>query len=320
MVKMIMRSLISVIIPTFNNASYITQAINSILNQSYKNFEIIVVDDGSTDDTVEVCKQFTHLPNFFYTHQKNSGVSSARNNGVALAHGEYISFLDADDYWSEYKLEKQMDIMESGPAVIVLTGITRFCVTEQDQVEFFNETTPPVFVNAEEYRKDLLRLTSMHMAHFTTALLRKDSFICVGGYNDKLYASEDWDLWIRLSEHFEFRNIAESLYFYRKHKNSSSSKTRLNDIYRSQELILKQSNIRLPVRKAFIESCHISKMLEFSFIYLNHHLYEELESMLISLIKAKRVYFEPAFLYKTVQLLYRYYKIKKYSDVTNADL
>ena len=151
--------LVSVVIPTYNTARYISEAIESILAQTYRDFEIIVVDDGSTDNTYEVIKQChannmgdvelievtnpfqptqptqqtqrtqrtqrtqqTHLTQLIYIYQKNSGRAGARNTGIRAARGKYVAFLDSDDLWTSGKLEKQVEIMEGNENIDFLFG------------------------------------------------------------------------------------------------------------------------------------------------------------------------------------------------------
>src|SRR6056297_1237246 len=105
---------ISVVIPTYNRAKFITTAINSVLDQTYRDFEIIVVDDGSTDQTQEKLESYGgRITNHSYT--PNRGVSYARNRGIELARGEYIAFLDSDDYWKPEKLQKQFEFFQLHP-------------------------------------------------------------------------------------------------------------------------------------------------------------------------------------------------------------
>ena len=105
------QSLVSVVIPAYNVEKYIEQCIQSVLDQTYQFFEIIVVDDGSSDQTAKRIKAFSDK-RISYIFQKNTGVSKARNNGIAQAKGEFIALLDADDWWHEDKLEKQLKILE----------------------------------------------------------------------------------------------------------------------------------------------------------------------------------------------------------------
>ena len=110
---------VSVIIPAYNASDYIAAAINSVLRQTFKDYEIIVVNDGSTDNTVDVLKPF--MSRIRYIYQDNKGEKGAKNTGIKLAEGEYIALLDSDDLWMEDKLERQVPILdESGPEVGII--------------------------------------------------------------------------------------------------------------------------------------------------------------------------------------------------------
>lgn len=117
------RSLISVIIPVYNGECYVAEAIDSVLNQTYKNIELIVIDDGSTDGTAAIVKNYE---NIIYFYQENRGLGAARNQGVDLAKGEYLAFLDADDYWLPEKLEQQLAQLSKATTLSLA-----FCYMEQ---------------------------------------------------------------------------------------------------------------------------------------------------------------------------------------------
>ena len=106
-----MNPLISVIIPTFNRAHVLLRAVDSVLKQSYKNFELIVIDDGSTDHTDELLSSYVREGKIQYLKQENKGVSSARNFGVKSSKGDWLAFLDSDDEWLKGKLQKQVDLL-----------------------------------------------------------------------------------------------------------------------------------------------------------------------------------------------------------------
>ena len=110
---MVRNPIVSVIIPTYNRAHLIDKAIKSVLNQTYQDFEIIVVDDGSTDNTNEVLKNFTDSRIHYIFHTSNLGVSAARNTGIKTSQGEYIALLDSDDDWLPEKLDKQVDVLQN---------------------------------------------------------------------------------------------------------------------------------------------------------------------------------------------------------------
>lgn len=111
---------VSVIIPVYNCERYLGQAINSVLSQTYKNFEVIVVDDGSTDNSAEVARSFGDL--IRYEFQQNSSSAGARNRGIQLAKGDYLTFLDADDLWTENKLNLQVKALEQNPQIELIFG------------------------------------------------------------------------------------------------------------------------------------------------------------------------------------------------------
>jgi len=113
------KALISVIIPVYNGERYVAEAIDSVLAQEYKNIEIIVVNDGSTDNTEDVVRSYANVKHLF---QSRKGVSAARNNGVRCSSGEFIAFLDADDLWTKNKLLTQIDIMMKGPSPDMVFG------------------------------------------------------------------------------------------------------------------------------------------------------------------------------------------------------
>ena len=107
--------LVSVIIPTYNSSQYIKEAIDSVLAQTYKNFEIIVIDDGSTDNTKEVLAPYLSVIKYIY--KNNGGPASARNRGIKEANGEFVAFLDADDVWKPDRLARGVDILDQRPEV-----------------------------------------------------------------------------------------------------------------------------------------------------------------------------------------------------------
>ena len=116
---------ISVVIPTYNRAHLIKKAINSVFEQTYQDFEIVIIDDGSKDNTEEIVKSINDGRIRYIKHEKNKGEAGARNTGIENSKGEYIAFLDTDVTWSKDKLEKQLNILESSPADVgvVFTGV-----------------------------------------------------------------------------------------------------------------------------------------------------------------------------------------------------
>jgi glycosyltransferase involved in cell wall biosynthesis len=173
---------ISVVIPTYNRAHAIGEAIGSALAQTFPEFEVLVVDDGSTDDTETVVRAFDDSRLRYIRMDKNSGASAARNRGVAETKGEYIAFLDSDDRWHPSKLRKQIDVFRRAPASVghVCTGLR--------QVN--REGTGHVFPRS--------LVDDVHGTP-STMLIRRRVLNDIGGWDEKLATSEDLDLGVRIS-------------------------------------------------------------------------------------------------------------------------
>jgi len=199
---------VSVIIPTYNRARSVSSAIQSVLDQTFEDFEIIVVDDGSTDNTKEVIKSFKDKKIHYLRHIKNKGSQAARNTGIKHSKGKFIAFLDDDDMWLPQKLERQLTIIEDKPDIgVIYTG---FVFISDGKVYYVY--TPSLRGNIYY---DVLKKT---VAATSTVLLRRECFNKVGFFDEHLPRYEDWDLWIRLAKHFKFDFIKEPLVLCRFHE------------------------------------------------------------------------------------------------------
>ncbi len=171
-------SLVSVVIPVYNGEKYLAQAIESILTQSYRPIEIIVVDDGSTDGTADVARRFSETVRYFY--QSNSGCSAARNKGIENALGSFFSFLDSDDLWVEEKLFRQMAVFDSdGDLDMVFGQVSHFYSPDLEQHK----------------REKLLNPTEiMPGYHAGSLLIKRESFLRVGLFDINYEVGEfiDW--------------------------------------------------------------------------------------------------------------------------------
>lgn len=188
-----MAPVVSVIIATFNRDKYIRRAIESVLEQTCKNVEIIVVDDGSEDRTKEVIKPYLKNKNFYYIQQKNKGASAARNKGIELSKAEYIAILDSDDSWHDIKkLQKQIDFLENNPGY-VLTGGGVIIVDSENR-----EISKYLFLESDEDIRGRLLIDNTFV--HSSVLYRKKSWRDAGGYDENLKFSEDKDLWLKLGK------------------------------------------------------------------------------------------------------------------------
>jgi glycosyltransferase involved in cell wall biosynthesis len=195
---------VSVIIPTYNRANLINKAIQSVLDQTYTDFEIIVVDDGSTDNTENVVKGFQDERIRYMYHKKNMGVSSARNTGIISAKGVFISFQDSDDVWLPKKLEKEIKIFESSiPKVGVV--YSRLCRISNNEKTLF--PLPEHKIREGTIHNQLVKGNFVH----GLTLIRKSCFEKVGTFDEQLPALEDWEIYLRISKYFDFRYLDETL-------------------------------------------------------------------------------------------------------------
>lgn len=205
--------LVSIIIPTYNRKHFITDAIDSCLAQSYPNCEVIVVDDGSTDDT-EVFLRNQYGGQIRYIYQENQGPAIARNTGISAAKGEYVHFCDADDQLLPHKIKTCVDYVLAHPDIVVVHTYYQF-VAQDGKTPV--ETTPfPQF--GDDLFCTLLRLTGNHIL-ISSTMIRKSALDDVGVFaHDPEYRSaEDWDLFLRLSAKYKFHGINEKLVLRRMH-------------------------------------------------------------------------------------------------------
>lgn len=202
---------VSMIVPTYNRAHLLGRAIQSVLNQTYQDFELIVVDDGSSDNTGEVVATFADSRIHYLRHEENRGAAAARNTAIKTAQGRYIAFLDSDDEWLPEKLEKQMKVFGnvSSRVGIVYTDMWRI---GQDGVRKYWHSSRIMPEDGLIY--DHLiggRLTGISMS---SVIIRRGCFAKVGMFDEELSRLIDRDLFIRLSKHFYFYHIAEALVNY----------------------------------------------------------------------------------------------------------
>lgn len=196
---------VSVIIPTYNRAHLVGRAVRSVLAQTYQDFEVIVVDDGSVDNTQEMMKGFNEKGIIYIKHPSNKGVSAARNTGIKHAKGKYVAFQDSDDEWLPDKLEKQIRVFENAKpdTGLIYTGMWRI---KNNRKKFI----PGHAIKKREGNIHDILLERCFVGTPTT-LIRKECFKRIGMFDENLRCADDWDMWIRISEHYAFAYIDEPL-------------------------------------------------------------------------------------------------------------
>jgi glycosyltransferase involved in cell wall biosynthesis len=213
--------LISVIIPSYNSASWVVQSIESALSQTYSNIEVIVVDDGSTDDTRERLAPLDGRIRYFY--QANGGVSRARNRGIKEARGDLIAFLDADDLWLPEKLAKQWECLRANPEAAVVH-------TDTYQMHEPGGTRAYLYVNRERFTGPCsIEFFWGNRVHTSTVLVTRASLERIGQFDEEIRwpSTEDLDLWLRIGQHYPFAFVNEPLVIYRHHATNGSLNLRV---------------------------------------------------------------------------------------------
>ena len=201
---------ISVVIPVFNRADVISRAIQSALNQTFPPAEIIVIDDGSMDNTADVVQQFGEAVTYLY--QTNAGPSVARNLGITSAKGNYIAFLDSDDEWMPVKLEKQIELIRELNADVVITNSVYYDDVDTGKSTFSRSQFSDILSNNDGKLLDCFTiLVEQNFIHLSTVLARKSCFENAGLFDESMKIAEDTDLWLRLSSSYSFGIITEPL-------------------------------------------------------------------------------------------------------------
>jgi glycosyltransferase involved in cell wall biosynthesis len=200
-------SSVSVIIPTYQKGPYISQAIESVLSQTYTDFSIIVIDDGSTDNTSEVLTKYKDKISII--RQVNKGPAAARNQGIKASNSEFIAFLDADDIWLPYKLERQVNMFLEDPAIALVYSDTLIFSNEVDYRKTYFDIFPPASGNVYQ------ELFVSDFIPTLTAIIRRSCLNVTGFFDESVFGPEDYDLWLRISRLYPISFVPEPLARYR---------------------------------------------------------------------------------------------------------
>ncbi len=201
--------LVGVVIPNFNYSKYLPEAIDSVLAQTYPNIEIIVVDDGSTDNSIDILQNYDGKIRVI--QQTNSGVSVARNRGVSESRGRFIAFLDADDSWLPRKIERQIERFSTEKDL----GLVHVGVNETDAVGNTLKIRRDGMEGAISH--ELLLLRSAVLGGGSGLMVPRDVYDEVGGFDPKLSTSADWELFYRIASRYPIGFVSDTLVNYRMH-------------------------------------------------------------------------------------------------------
>lgn len=205
---------VSIIIPTFNGSRYLTQTIDSVLNQTFKNFEVIVVDDGSTENISTILSSYSKQINYIY--KKRTGPAATRNAGIILSKGEYVALLDHDDIWLPEKLEIEVEFLNNNPQCGLVYTYPRLIDSEGKIIEH----EPPSHFPCGSVFIDFLKRN--RITTFSATMIRKKVFDSLGFLDERkeVMTCDDYDMWLRITDFFEIQFSPKRTVYYRLHDNN----------------------------------------------------------------------------------------------------
>ena len=255
----------SIIMPAYNAARYIDEAINSIVGQSYQMWECLIVDNGSSDNTFDIAKTYAQKDaRIQIIRTANNGPAAARNSACKVASGTYISFLDADDVWFSTTLSEQLVLLEKGHDFVV--GGAEYI--DSSGKKMGRIVLVPSFLNHYDSLSYLLLAPSNKIALTCAVAMRKSVFDRLGGFDESLANAEDWDLWLRAAWSCGVATVEKPLFFRRKHESSQTSilsyENKVNNEIRVIDKIF--STIKhLPVKKRIVFATKYAEIAENSY-------------------------------------------------------
>jgi len=204
-----MAPFVSVIIPTFNRIELLKKSVESVRNQTFRDFEIIVVDDGCTDGTPQWLAAQSDLR---FLRQQNSGIATARNNGAAVATGKWLAFLDHDDLWAKEKLRMQADFVKEN-ADVALVAARHVRLGKR-----YSSPTRPTWIKGDL----LVKVYSESFIHTSSVMIRKDVFDEIGGFPSKYRFADEFDVWLRIARDYVVAYVDQPLVFIRFYESNTS--------------------------------------------------------------------------------------------------
>jgi glycosyltransferase involved in cell wall biosynthesis len=264
---------VTVVIPSFNCARFIREAVDSALAQTVPPLEVIVIDDGSTDNTPEIMAVYATDPRVRYLRQKNAGPSTARNSGIRAAQGEFIAFLDADDRWKPNKLERQLDKFSDDDIGVVFSGSRVF---DKQGIRSENRAK-------ESSCADMLQSLITTTAFFpSSVVVRKRCFDTCGLFDESLKKVEDREMWIRLAKRYRFGCTPDCLVDYRLHAGALNMQTDgMEEAFRET---LRRAFADGPLRRRWLVRAKARAFMHFDFSWVYHMARQHREAWLHTLL------------------------------------
>lgn len=229
---MLMNNVVSIIVPCYDQAHYLDESLSSVLNQTYTNWECIIVNDGSLDNTEEVAQKWCKKDSRFqYLKKENGGLSSARNAGIKICKGEFILPLDSDDVICKSFLDKLVPELENDETLAIVSCYSKF----------FDKSINNIIFELKPKGDNYLYLLYVNQL-IATSLYRKECWKQVGGYDEKMKKGfEDWEFWIAITKQgWNYKIVGEFLFYYRKSKKSMLVDTISNHFEDNKEYIFKK--------------------------------------------------------------------------------
>jgi glycosyltransferase involved in cell wall biosynthesis len=290
---------VSVIITAYNSASLISETLQSVYRQTYQNIEVIVADDGSTDNTKALIEE--KFPETKYYWKPNGGQPSARNLGISHATGELIAFVDSDDVWEPEKISRQVDEFRKAPDLM-------WCYCDCLEFEGAPSNVTGRFSSmSQPHDGEILETLFIHnFITSPTIMLRRSVIEEIGTWDEKVQRAEDWNMWLRIAAHFPIKYISEPLAFYRRHADNKRSKISLDQYLESHLQVYNNvlsanrerlyhlrhralSNIYYKLGLSAIKACNRRKAISYLMIAIRHQPFRiRLYAFLLSLLLPER--------------------------------
>jgi teichuronic acid biosynthesis glycosyltransferase TuaG len=293
----------SIVIPTYNRLSNLKKALNSILNQTYQEFQVVIIDDGSKDGTKEYILDLNH-PKIKYIWQENSGLPSvARNNGIKISDYEWICFLDSDDFWEHNKLEKVKNVIEINEDVVAVSHSENLIVNGEFKKQLIHGTNV-----SNVYERLLFEGNCFSTSAMT---VRKDILEKINGFNvsEKYYIVEDYELWLRVSKEGRICSISDICGNYCLGQSDNIS-ANVSKLYKNLKNVIKDHIMKLDQTNYNIEKLLVQHLARIDYYEAREYQIKGLNSKAIPLlIHSIKKY--PFCLKKYISLFFALIGIKK---------